>query len=309
LANKKKKTPRNSNKKDKFKKDIVKIALFVIFTVLAVLFFYFMPYSSQTNNVAVVNAESISAEELDFWYELSILPENREQITKQEFLSSSLIPQQVLVQQSADKGISVNDDDVEKLIGQHLINNGITLDEFRGELTARGATIDDIMKAFEVRATVIKLLGEEGIYENSQEFQDYLGSLMEKADIEIFEAEIGKPTLKYFKDNGNEACGRELILYVASTCETCNESIDIFTEHSDVADAEAFVWSLDTGDNLLTSEKENGVPKREVEVFKGNNLNNKIPAVVLGCKYWMVGGLNKNNEAEFSSIINYLEGA
>ncbi len=67
-------------------------------------------------------------------------------------------------------------------------------------------------------------------------------------------------------------------------------------------------WSLDTGDNLLTLKKENGVPKEEVAIFKKYSPNNRVPTVVLGCKYKHVGKFGIEQEDEFKAIIKTLVG-
>jgi len=65
-------------------------------------------------------------------------------------------------------------------------------------------------------------------------------------------------------------------------------------------------WSLDDGDNLLTSRKENGVPKKEVDLFKKYSPNNLVPVVVLGCKYKRIGKFGIEEQDEFKAILKIL---
>ena len=67
-------------------------------------------------------------------------------------------------------------------------------------------------------------------------------------------------------------------------------------------------WILDAGDDLLTLEKEKGIPKGEVEIFKKYSPNKLVPAVVLGCKYKKIGKFGLEEQDEFKSILKVLTG-
>ena len=74
----------------------------------------------------------------------------------------------------------------------------------------------------------------------------------------------------------------------------------------------AYHWNLDTGDNTLTKEKEKGIPKSEIEIFKKYNPEGTVPTYVFGCKYIRIGNFfeKENNlaqeEKEFTSVIEKL---
>ena len=69
---------------------------------------------------------------------------------------------------------------------------------------------------------------------------------------------------------------------------------------------------MDTGDNLLTEEMEEGIPKKEIEIFKKYNQRATVPAYVFGCKYVRVGNFYEQNndldaeEEEFRAVIEQL---
>ena len=326
----KKKTPKYSNKhkKAKEKQEIaIIVGIFLVFIVVVAYLFYFVNIKSSDDLVAVVNGNEITMEELDWWYKLSILPEFRDFITKQDFLVLSLIPQEILVQKADEEDVKVDDDEVEKLLGLFIIENGLTLDEFENHLNSRGSTINEIKKSFEVRAIIIKLLGKEniGFVEGESKnlffdvddsaFQEYIDNLIDNSDIEIFPKNIDKLVLKTFEETNDEVCSEEkpiIRLYTTSFCEVCKESgrmfQDLVTNFMIDESIQARHWSLDTGDNLLTLKKENGVPKEEIAIFKKYSPNNRVPTVVLGCKYKHVGKFGIEQEDEFKAIIKTLVG-
>ena len=147
----KKKTPKNSNKKRKNKKDrqekIIVLGIFLVFIVVLVYLFYFLKMPSFNEDiVAIVNGNEITKEKLDWWYEISVFPEDRDFITKQDFLVLSLIPQEILMQKAKKENIKVTTEDVEELVGIFIIENGLSLDEFEIHLKSMGLTMEDIKK-------------------------------------------------------------------------------------------------------------------------------------------------------------------
>ena len=326
----KKKAPKYSSKRKKAKEKqeiAIIVSIFLVFILVVVYLFYFVNIKSSDDLVAVVNGNEITREELSWWYKISILPEFRDFITKQDFLVLSLIPQEILVQKADEEDVKVDDDEIEKLLGLFIIESGLTLDEFENHLNSRGSTINEIKKSFEVRAIIIKLLGKEniGFVEGENKnlffdvddgaFQEYIDNLIDDSNIEIFPENIDKLVLKTFEETNDEVCSEEkpiIRLYTTSFCEVCKESgrmfQDLVTNFMIDGSIQARHWSLDTGDNLLTLKKENGVPKEEVAIFKKYSPNNHVPTVVLGCKYKHVGKFGIEQEDEFKAIIKTLVG-
>ncbi len=322
----KKKTPKNSyKKKSKEKKEkAVVISTFLLFiAVVAFLFYYTRP--SPDDAVAVVNGKSITKESLDWWYETSILPEYRDFVAKQDFLVLSLIPQEVLLQQAEKEGVKATEDEIEKFLGLYIIDNGLTLNEFEKHLNSRGISIDEIKKSFKIKAEITKLLEKENISlygenelafgSDGRTFQEYLAALINSSEIQLFPENINKPALKGFEATGDELCSKEkpvVRLYTASWCKTCNNTGAIFKnlieKYAKDGSIEAFHWSLDTGDNLLTPKKENGVPEKEASLFKKYSPNSLVPTIVAGCKYKRVGSLGPDEEEELKAVLRNLAG-
>lgn len=329
---KKKKTPKNSNKKHKKakerKENIIILGSFIVFIAAAAYLFYFVNISySNEDAAAVVNGEKITIEELNWWYAISVSPEYRDVATKQDFLMLSLIPQKVLMQEAEKENIKASEEEIEQLLGIFIIENGLTLDEFEKNLESSGLTINDVKKSFKTRAVILNLLEnanidfieEEGknlfFDENDDAFQGYIDTLIGNSDIEIFPENIEKLVLRSFEETSDEICSEEkpvIRLYTTSSCQICRESGRVFQDlviNFIINESiEARHWSLDTGDNLLTLKKENGVPKEEVALFKKYSPNNLVPVVVLGCKYKRVGKFGIEEQDEFKAILKTLTG-
>ncbi len=322
----KKKTPKVSKRRAKQKEKRDRIAIIGIFIVfIAVL--GFLLYTAEFNGlsreaVATVNGKEITKSELDWWYHTSILPEHREIIAKKDFLALSLVPQEVLVQEARKSGIKASKEEIEKSLGIFIIDNGWNLEEFEAHLASRGITLEQIKQSFEIRLLIIKLLEKENLDIADKErlffdgsdiaIQDYVAELVDKSKIEIFPENIEPLTLASFEETNDDLCSKErpiVRLYTTTKCSACESTGNVFKvllESYTNSIIEAKHWSLDTGDDLLTVEKENGVPKEEVELFKKYG-KGKVPLTVIGCKYKLVGSL-ENAQDEFNDIMENLVG-
>ena len=322
----KKKTPKSSNKKrakQKEKRDqIIIVGIFIAFIGILAFLFYFTEFDAKEDAVAVVNGKEITKSELDWWYRTSILPEHREIITKEDFLALSLIPQEVLIQEAMKNNIKASKEEIEKSLGIFIIDNGWNLEEFEAHLASRGITLEQIKESFEIRLLIIKLLEMENLDVTDKErlffdgsdtaIQEYVTELMSKSEIEIFPENIEPFTLTMFEETKDELCSEQkpiVRLYTTSKCATCENTSRIFENVVEgfvsEGSIEAKHWSLDTGDDLLTGEKENGVPKEEVELFKKYS-KGKVPAIVAACKYKLVGALGNEEQQELKEIIKKL---
>jgi len=214
-----------------------------------------------------------------------------------------------------------------EFFGVFLIEDGLTLDEFKEHLNSRGISINDIKKSFKTRAIITKLLEKENINFDTKDpklfferdvyiIQEYINTLINNSNIEIFLENVEKLVLRSFEETNDEICYEDkpiIRLYTMKSCNICDESSEVFdalvTDLVKDGKIEALHWSLDTGDNLLTLKKEKGVPKEEVDLFKKYSPNNLVPAVILGCKYKRIGKLDVEDQDEFKAILKTLIGS
>ena len=326
----KKKTPKNSNKKRKKtnekQENIIIIGIFIVFIAVVAYLFYFVNIQSfDESTVAVVNGDKITKDSLDWWYKVSILPEYTDLITKQDFLMLSLVPQEILMQEAQKNKIKVTNDEVEKLMGLFIIENGLTLNEFEEHLKSRDLTLEDIKKSFETGAAIIELFEKENVVSTDNNellfdtvdnnFQEYVDNLINNSKIEIFAENIDKLVLRSFEETNDEVCDEEkpiIRMYTTSSCQVCKESgilfQDLIVNHLAEGSVQARHWSLDSGDNLLTSKTENGIPEEEVAMFKKYSPDKLVPAIVAGCKYKRIGKFSTEDQEEFSAILKTLIG-
>jgi len=151
----------------------------------------------------------------------------------------------------------------------------------------------------------------------------YLSQLKAKADIETF---LDKPLAKTqeatnsFEETGDSICTKEnkpiIRLYTTTSCQSCKwikETFDSFAEqYQEQGKIVAYHWELNTGDNTLTEEKERGIPRSELDIFKKYNSKSTVPTFVFGCRYLRVGNDYEDQDdlgaekLEFDKITNML---
>ena len=117
--------------------------------------------------------------------------------------------------------------------------------------------------------------------------------------------------------NTNSVCienGKPIVrLFVTSWCPHCKwvepAFIDTAKYYTQTGDIVAYVWELDTGNNLLTPEVENKVPDSEMAIYRQFNPEGSIPTFIFGCKYYRIGNAYESENdldkevAEFKAVI------
>jgi len=141
-------------------------------------------------------------------------------------------------------------------------------------------------------------------------------------DTTIDPSEIEPSSIQTFSSvpGTEEACtedGKPVIrLYSTTWCPHCQwigSTFDAVVKmYVDEGLIVAHHWEVDTGDDTLTSQVENGVPDSETAIFNGINPQESIPTFVFGCKYYRIGnGYEKEDDlesevAEFKAVIEAL---
>lgn len=316
----KKKAPKSSRKSKNAKEHIIIALAFLAFLAALGVLFYYNGFPNLTTDIAAtVNGKAITAEELDWWYRTSVLPEYRDIVSKKSFLESSLIPQEVLLQEAEKRNIQATEDEIDKALGIYIIENGLTLEEFEKHLNSREITIDEIRGSFRTRAIITKLLGEEGIsYDggiNEKSFQEFIEELMNNSKVITFDDTMDKMVLKGFQATGDASCnyGKPMVmLFTTSKCKLCNETAAIFEkevmEFAGKGLINAAHWRLDEGDNILTLEKETGVPKQSLQLFKKYSPDMLVPATIAACEYKKIGALANEDAYELKLILKKMVG-
>lgn len=146
----------------------------------------------------------------------------------------------------------------------------------------------------------------------------YIKQLRANADIIVGE-EVKKTKLKNnkFTPTNDDVCKKNnkpvIRLFSTTTCPQCSSIKDVFDstvkEFVKEGKISAYHWELDTGDNTLTLEEEDGIPGSEVEIFKKYNSESTVPTYVFGCKYVRIGNAYEETDLveEKKEIVRIIE--
>lgn len=113
--------------------------------------------------------------------------------------------------------------------------------------------------------------------------------------------EDGKPVIRLFSTTWCPHC-----VWISDTFDT------VVKRYVDEGLIVAHHWEVDTGDDTLTDQIEDGVPVSEMDIFDEFNPQGSIPTYVFGCKYYRIGnGYEQENDlaseaAEFEEVIEEL---
>lgn len=131
-------------------------------------------------------------------------------------------------------------------------------------------------------------------------YEQYISSLRAKASIE---RSLPSSEFATFKETQDQVCseeGRPIVrMFSLSTCSHCQWIDDTFNGLVSVYAGKIAVehWQLDTGDNVLTAEKEAQVPADEKALFERYSPSKHVPLFVFGCKYVRIGnGYEQEND-------------
>jgi len=298
IAMARKKTPKKQPE-SRFEKSEL-IAFLVIFIIFATAAYYFFNTESleKRNVVATVNDIPITQDELQWWYKLTVLPPFQDDITMYSFLKDTLIPQLILQQEAHRQGIEADEQDAEQLLGAYLVEHGLSSQQFQDSLEKQGFSLEDVKKSFKVKATILMLFSKEGIsftvykgmiiFKDPLASQEYSQSLVDNAEVVIFEPQLDALLLKFFSKT--TACSEQPILFTTSSCAGCDKSSNLFNGMLKISFKEREEWQLDKGDNRITDALEKGVPAEKIELFRHNNPGRAVPVTIFSC-YQGIGSL------------------
>ncbi len=168
----------------------------------------------------------------------------------------------------------------------------------------------DIIPFSEAKEQIKEMLTEET---SNLAIETYIQQLKSNATIIKGEVKVTNK-IESFKKTDDNICkenGKPVIrLFSTSKCEPCNwikETFDGLAKKYD--NIVVYHWQLDTGDNLISEEKEKAIPKKEIEIFKKYNPKSTVPTYIFGCKFVRIGNAYESLEeeqAEFDRVIEKL---
>ena len=112
---------------------------------------------------AVVNGYEISVNDLEkeyaFFFLIGGLPEEyKQEITKEFFLNSTLIPEKLVLAEAEKNNIQVTEEEVNAFVQNSIEQAGSTMESFESTISNLGLTLDDIKGYFKKQLISFKLL-------------------------------------------------------------------------------------------------------------------------------------------------------
>jgi len=166
-----------------------------------------------------------------------------------------------------------------------------------------------VAKFSEVRDIIEELLTNT---KSNEALDAYIAELREEAEITIPSA----LPRNEFTMTTEELCTKGdlpiIRVYTSSSCIKCQNSLNVLADAVDDMEVILYAWELDTGDNLMTEELEESMPKEEFDILLRYNEKAAVPSYVFGCKYVRIGNLFEDFDAEseyqeFRGILERLE--
>lgn len=120
----------------------------------------------------------------------------------------------------------------------------------------------------------------------------------------------GIPVKSPFRQYGKETCLKDgkpvLRVYTTTSCQQCDKGV---SEFRDALPKDAFyvqILQLNTGDDLMTAEKETGIQPQELEPFTQKNPQSVVPFYDFACKYFRIGNayVSGDEQAEFKAVLD-----
>ena len=206
---------------------------------------------------------------------------------------------------------------VKTQFGYHIINRGTDNIPYEIAKVNIGELLSNEVSNNAIQIYLDQLRANAEITKSSVEIEDPTeeteeGVIIEDSSEEVVELEKGIET---FKETGDDVClenGKPIIRLFSTTTNSASKWIGAtFDKLADENQEKvvAYHWQLDTGDNTITEAEENGISKKEIEIFQKYNKKNTVPTFVFGCKYIRVGNAYKSLEeeqAEFARVIDEL---
>ena len=157
------------------------------------------------------------------------------------------------------------------------------------------------------------------ILKQQSAIETYIKQLESKAEIELYPEDVAVEELEVtFKTTGDEICrenGKPVIRLFSASIDPHSRWIsNSFNEVTKEYKGRVIAhnWQIDTGDDLLTEEIEEKIPKSEFDIYRKYNNEGSVPTFIFGCKYVRIGNGYEaednllKEEAEFREIIESL---
>ena len=177
-------SPKQGHKKQSSQKvSNIRMAVAVIILAALVLMLVFYDEiapsdSGEGNAVAEVNGEQITEQELNEMYNRVPQMYKMSGLTKDKFLTETLIPQKLLLQEAERRGVTATDAEVDAMINNTLQASGTDLEGLKSQLSQQNITYEEFRQLTKDQITMNKLMNQslEEIEIPEQEIEDFYTS-------------------------------------------------------------------------------------------------------------------------------------
>lgn len=160
------------------------IVAILIIAGLLLTFLHVLPWKVNKGDAAIVNGERLSVKEAADAY--SVLPQPiKEQFSEFRFLNETVIPQMLIIQEAAKRGITASDDEINRVMQEILSTQNFTEEQLTMRLQEMGLDQDHLRAMITKRILISKTLNatvppqtvnEEEIKTFFETNRDYFGS-------------------------------------------------------------------------------------------------------------------------------------
>jgi len=164
--------PKVVHKKSK-KKHMVVVGVLMALILISVgvlLFLGVIPMEMASKDAAIVNDEKISLEEINTGYN-RLDDSLKAQISKEQFLEQTIIPQKLMLQEAKKQGHQVTQEELDKEMEFFMKNAGMDEAQLNEKLAESGVNKDELVEAMENRILLMKYMNKqlEGIAVTEEE--------------------------------------------------------------------------------------------------------------------------------------------
>ena len=141
-----------------------------------------IPEQNETNEImALVNGEPVYASEIEMQY--SQLPPGYQNIISKGALLNQVIDELLLMQEAEKLGITVSEEELDKIIDKAITDNNVTLEEFEAALSERNITLENVKNFYKKQISIILLLNQTVLGTMSVEDEEVENYYIENANL------------------------------------------------------------------------------------------------------------------------------
>lgn len=139
------------------KKNLIICFVILLILIVGVIIYFNWGKIKPDKTIALVNGEKIYLSEVETLQKAANI--SGQQVNESVAIDQ-IISRKLLVQESQRRGISVTDEEVEKMIQDQIDQSGQTMESFQKQLKEKGVDYDKLFEAYKTQVILQKLIGQ-----------------------------------------------------------------------------------------------------------------------------------------------------